>query len=258
MTAFQPARFQALRQGAYGQDLRCFDALASTQDAADEALRGGASEGTVVLAEAQSAGRGRWGKAWQSPPGQSLLLTVILKADAGVSAPGSLPLLLGLATAQGLAGLGAAGLGLKWPNDLWWRRRKLGGLLVEARHGHWLAGLGLNVRQTPEDFPPELREEAASLRQCGVVADREALLAALLSAWQTSIEAWRADGPSAWLDAWNGLDALKGLACRAQSPDGLLTGQVLGAEAGGGLRWRNDDGSTRVLQSAELSLLRPL
>lgn len=258
MSGFDAARFQALRQGAFGRDLRCFDAIASTQDAAREALNRGAREGVVILAESQSAGRGRWGHRWQASPGQGLLLTVILAADAGVSVPSTLPLLLGLATAQALQSLGVTGLGLKWPNDLWWQQRKLGGLLVESAAGQGLAGLGLNVSQADADFDPALQGQAVSLAQAGFALERETVLAAILLQWEKSLQAWREQGPAAWSSAWDALDALKGRPCRAETPQGPVEGLADGVDPDGALRLIDGDGRLQRMQSAELSLLRPL
>lgn len=258
MSAFDAARFQALRRGAYGADLRCFAALGSTQDAARQALQDGAQEGCVILAERQDAGRGRWGRRWQGSGGHSLLLTVLLRAEAGRAEPGSLPLLLGVATAEALRALGLPDSGLKWPNDLLWRGRKLGGLLVEAHAGHWLAGLGLNVGQAMEDFEPDLRPAAASLRQGGLTPGRETVLAAVLEAWQTWLERWRGRGAEAWLPAWDARDSLRGRDCRAEGAGGALLGRAEGVESDGSLRLLADDGRMHRVRSGDVTLLRPL
>jgi BirA family biotin operon repressor/biotin-[acetyl-CoA-carboxylase] ligase len=260
---FDLARFQAGRTGNWGADLRWHERLGSTQDEAAAALAAGAGEGCVVLAEAQDAGRGRWGKQWEGRPGLSLLFTVLLQApmDAPAVAPapnlGQLPLVLGLATAKALRGLGLEEAACKWPNDLWWRGRKLGGLLVEARGRGHLAGCGLNVGQAEGDFAPELRASAASLAQAGLSRPREAVLAAVLGAWETELRRWRHEGWAALAAEWPAHDALAGQRCRLRSGGKTHEGRVLGLAPDGALRLGLDQGGSMDFHSAEVEHLRP-
>jgi BirA family biotin operon repressor/biotin-[acetyl-CoA-carboxylase] ligase len=261
---FNVEGFQRERRGAWGSDLRWRERLGSTQDAAAQALEAGAGEGCVVLAEAQDAGRGRWGKHWEGRPGLSLLFTVLVDAapaGPGSSAPqnlGQLSLVLGLATAQALRGLGLADADCKWPNDVWWRGRKLGGLLVEGRGQCLLAGCGLNVGQATDDFPPELRTSAASLAQAGLSASRETVLAAVLGAWEAVVGRWRAEGWAVLAADWPACDALAGQRCRLQSGGRSYEGRVLGLAPDGALRLALDQGSSMDFHSAEVEHLRPV
>lgn len=256
---FDPALFQAERKGRWGADLRWHERLGSTQDEAAAALAAGAGEGCVVLAEAQDAGRGRWGKQWEGRPGLSLLFTALLEAPAAGPPPnlGQLPLVLGLATAQALRALGLADAACKWPNDVWWRGRKLGGLLVEGRGRGLLAGCGLNVGQAPEDFPPELRPSAASLAQAGLGAPREAVLAAVLAAWEGAVGRWRSEGWAAVAAEWPACDALAGQRCRLMRAGKGYEGRVLGLAPDGALRLALDQGGSMDFHSAEVEHLRP-
>ena len=249
MTAFDAAVFQAARRGRFGADLRLHAVLGSTQD---EARRLDGVDGTVVLAESQEAGRGRWGRHWQAAPGLSLLFTLRLKATAS----GTLPLLLGLATAEALRGLDVAAR-VKWPNDLWVGERKLGGFLLET-DGPWvLAGCGLNVLQGEADFPPELRTSATSLHLQGLAWGREVLMAAILGAWEKSLDEWSTAGFGPFLARFEAVDVLRGRPCRARSAGQDLKGQALGVDLSGALRLRLPDGEERLLQSAEIELVRP-
>lgn len=242
----------------FGAERRVFERLGSTQDAAREAKAQGAAEGTLILAEQQDDGRGRWGRRWEGRPGQSLLMTVLLKAETGAAHPGSLTLLLGVATAQALQGLGLQDAGLKWPNDLWWRERKLGGILVEGDGTHWFAGLGLNCLQAAEDFPPELRDSSASLKMAGLMAERSEVLEAVLSSWQEHLGRWRQEGAAACLAEYEGLDRLKGRLCRVRSAGRDWEGRADGVEHDGSLRLLDAQGGRQRFQSAEIELLRPL
>jgi BirA family biotin operon repressor/biotin-[acetyl-CoA-carboxylase] ligase len=142
--------------------LEVHDVLGSTNDRARELAVAGAPPLTVVLAERQTAGRGRSGAAWHSPAGAGLWLSALLPLAGPV--PTHLPLLVGLAAARAAEAV-CPGLdvGVKWPNDLEVGGKKAGGILCEAGERAVIAGVGVNVRQRPEDFPEELAGRAVSL-----------------------------------------------------------------------------------------------
>ena len=151
-----------------------FDVIGSTLDVAHELAAAGAMGGTLVLADAQTSGRGRMGRVWRSYPGAGVWLTLI-ERPTDVRALDVLSLRVGLALALALDDLADSPVRLKWPNDLYVGDRKLGGILVEARwreqHPEWVAiGVGINVR------PPEA-ERAAGLR--AGVSRLEALMRAV-------------------------------------------------------------------------------
>lgn len=168
--------------------------LAVTRSTNDDALalgQTGAPEGTVVLAEHQTAGRGRRGDAWVSPPGTDLLFSLLLQPAADLAAWTRLPHLAGLAVCRALESqfLGLPEPRLKWPNDLYLADRKLAGVLVESRSTGGrppcaVVGIGLNVNGLPGEFPEDLRSIATTLRaHAGHLLDRNALAAAILAEW---------------------------------------------------------------------------
>ena len=156
----------ALR-GRFGRPLRILDEIDSTSEEAWRWVDQHAPEGAVVVADHQTAGRGRRGRTWAAAPGTALLFSIVLR-----------PVLLGdeitlLTTAVGVACIDAirrvsnVPVRLKWPNDVVCRSRKLTGILVETRGrgdaGAVVAGVGINVRTSQEDFPPQLRDAATSI-----------------------------------------------------------------------------------------------
>jgi len=169
----------------------------STQALVDTAL----PEGALVVADHQTAGRGRLGRSWEAPPGTALLCSILLKPPADRAAP-QLSLVAGVAVADAIEQVVGLAAQLKWPNDVMLRRRKVAGCLAEARDGGVVLGIGVNVNQTGDQLP----ERAGSLRTLtGRDWDREELLASLLD----DLGRRYAD----WLD--NGLDGVyDGLAPR--------------------------------------------
>lgn len=169
----------------------------STQALVDTAL----PEGALVVADHQTAGRGRLGRSWEAPPGTALLCSILLEPPADRAAP-QLSLVAGVAVADAIEQVVGLAAQLKWPNDVMLRRRKVAGCLAEARDGAVVLGIGVNVNQTGDQLP----ERAGSLRTLtGRDWDREELLAWLLD----DLGRRYAD----WLD--NGLDGVyDGLAPR--------------------------------------------
>ena len=158
-----------LNTKAVGRKLKLYDQVTSTNEAAWEYLESDPKfkDGTVILAESQTRGRGRMGREWHSAPKTGLWLSVILKC----SIPGDkLPFLTSgaaLAVANMLQQFIHLPAEIKWPNDVMIRGRKVCGILVEARSNHpdvYVLGIGLNVNQARTDFPDDLREIATSLR----------------------------------------------------------------------------------------------
>lgn len=163
----------------------------STNDVARALAEAGAPEGAVVLAEEQTAGRGRGGRAWHAPPGTALLLSILLRPripDGGIEAPGGITLRIGLAVATALERVTGTTVGIKWPNDLILPGLgKVGGILCEGAIGggnsFLVAGIGINVAQRAADFPRELQSTATSISiATGAPVSRAALAGAIIPA----------------------------------------------------------------------------
>jgi BirA family transcriptional regulator, biotin operon repressor / biotin---[acetyl-CoA-carboxylase] ligase len=158
----------------------------TTMARAAELAASGAPEGATVVAEEQTEGRGRLGRAWVAPPGSSLLVSVVLRPPLAREAVWLTVAAAGVALAGAVDEVapGAAPAGLKWPNDLELHGRKAAGLLAEAhldgdRLAAVLLGLGVNVGQEATDFPPEVTDRATSVRlAAGAPVERGELLAA--------------------------------------------------------------------------------
>jgi BirA family transcriptional regulator, biotin operon repressor / biotin---[acetyl-CoA-carboxylase] ligase len=148
-----------------------------------------APEGALVVAEEQTAGRGRLGRRWFAPAGTSLLCSLQLRPDTPTE---RLPELTGVAAracADAIAALTGLEPALKFPNDVLVGERKVAGILAEAREGRVVLGIGINVSQAEDELPPGV--DATSLRLAGVEGmDRSALLAAVLASLEAHYDAW--------------------------------------------------------------------
>lgn len=210
-------------------------------------------EGSARLAEVQSAGRGRLGRSWQSRPGGSLCLSLSLAWPGGPAAAAGVSLVAGAAIAECLHDLGAVEIGLKWPNDLWARERKLGGLLVEsggrAEQAFLVIGLGLNL-DLPADFAAG--QGWIDLASLGLRPERAELAVRLLLALRQRLLQLQHEGLAALLPLWQRFDCLQGRAVQMQAGDAQWEGVALGVAADGGLRVRHSSGE-RVWHSGEAS-----
>lgn len=211
----------------------------STNDRARELAAAGAPHGTLVTAGAQSAGRGRQGRAWSAQPGQALLCSLVLRGAAHL-----LPLAAAVATAEAT---GREEAQIKWPNDILLEGRKVAGILVEGRpqEGWAVCGIGLNVAVRTADLPPELRDRAGTLglEAAGVEEVLQRLLAALARRL--------ADPPAALLDAWRARDALAGRPVRWAAGAGVARG----IDGEGRLVIERSDGGRLTLDAGEVHLL---
>ena len=181
MNMFDVQKFHKYRKGDFGKDLIYFDEVDSTNRVASDLAKNGAAEGTVVLADGQTQGRGRNSRIWYSPPGVNLYFTVVLFPP--LDRLHYLPYVAGLSVARALEPLGIPSE-LKWPNDILVDGKKAGGVLIQTsieqnRLQFALAGIGINVNAV--HFPDELQPIAISLTQVlGKKIVREQLLADIL------------------------------------------------------------------------------
>jgi BirA family biotin operon repressor/biotin-[acetyl-CoA-carboxylase] ligase len=213
-----------------------WDRTGSTNDRARELAAEGAGPFAAVIAEEQTAGRGRGGRRWDSPPARGLWMSVLLRPPAAESARLA-PLLVGLALCRALDRVlgGGAAARLKWPNDVLLEARKVAGVLCEgAAGGAVVAGVGVNVRQRLADFPAELRERAVSVEMAvGRPVPRPALAGAILGEMRALLARppLRLEG-----DVAAELTRRDALAGREVSVDGGPAGVARGIDAAGRLR----------------------
>lgn len=238
------------RLGAFA-DLRYAETVGSTNDVAAQLALSGAADGTAVLADQQTAGRGRRGRTWSSPPGAGLYLSVVLRGRTLSAAPGLMTLGAGVAAVEAV--LAATGLPvmLKWPNDLvigdgW---KKLGGILCEAQgEDAIVVGLGINV--TPAAHPPDVMARVASIEgELGRAVDRAALVVECLVQVRALADAARSNRDGALLDRWRARAAAgwQGAAVRWHDGDQEARGVARDVDDDGALLVERDGRRERVI-----------
>ncbi|MGK7344354.1 MAG: biotin--[acetyl-CoA-carboxylase] ligase [Candidatus Nitrospinota bacterium M3_3B_026] len=185
-----------------GANLKILDETSSTNTWLKQRAAEPGIEKLAVAAERQTAGRGRRGRAWISPPGVSLAASLAWPAPEGLSRPGIISLAVGLAAREAVEEAAEIPAALKYPNDLLLNGKKAAGLLVEMRQGAGRAvaviGAGMNVNTAPEDFPEDLRAWATSLYiETGRKVRRELLLAFFVNALERLLDRLSSEGPAA-------------------------------------------------------------
>ncbi|HYH79262.1 MAG TPA: biotin--[acetyl-CoA-carboxylase] ligase [Longimicrobium sp.] len=236
-----------------------FHRAGSTNDVARALAEAGAPGGTAVLADEQTAGRGRGGKGWSSPPGVGVWLSMVLRPES-LAAPGLLPILVGLAAADALDPfVRPARVAIKWPNDLHLAGRKLAGILCEgswdgARPGYVVAGIGINVLHSIADFPEALRDTATSLRiTAGWSPSRADVAGAVAGAILRRLSHPPAELGGALLEALRERDTLLGRGVRVTGTE-AVAGTAIGITPAGALLVRTQAGALRTVRAGTVRL----
>jgi BirA family biotin operon repressor/biotin-[acetyl-CoA-carboxylase] ligase len=214
----------------------------STNERARALAEAGAPHGTVVTADEQTAGRGRHGRTWLAAPGEALLLSIVVRPLSPRHA--LLPLAAALAVCEAAEALEDVSCQIKWPNDVWVDRRKLSGILVEARPAAGWAVVGIGLNTGASEFPDEIREIATTLH----VDSPERALEPLLEAFAR----WEAASEREVLDAWRPRDALVGTEIRWDGGEGVARG----VDETGSLRVERAGGEIVALGAGEVHLRR--
>ncbi len=237
-----------LRPGLPWTDVVCLAVTDSTNRVAMEMAENHAPHGTVVVADEQTAGCGRMGRRWESPPGKNLYVSLLLRPSVpAVEAP-RLALVAGVALADAVEAMGVSA-SLKWPNDLYLGERKAAGILAEMASDpdgvrHVVIGVGLNVNMEEADFPPALRGGATSLRiRAGRTFRRVEALARLLDAFGTRYGEFLEGGFPALHSGWDRRDFLRDRRVLVRARNADAWGVAHGVDPEGALRFRRDGGT---------------
>lgn len=242
-----------------GRRVITLERVTSTNDIAWREALMGASEGTVVLAEEQTAGRGRMGRIWHSAPGTGLLMSVILRPEVDAQQAHLITVMGAVAVAQALRKYLRVQARIRWPNDITIKDRKVAGVLVEGRTlatgSVFVIGIGVNVNAQAGDFPPELREAATSVAiELGhPVARLDVAQWTLLT-----LERWYRDFRSGdygrIATVWRQLSSTLGRRVALLENGREFKGTVLDLSLEEGLIVRLDEGVTRIVHASTATL----
>ncbi|WP_018133278.1 biotin--[acetyl-CoA-carboxylase] ligase [Effusibacillus pohliae] len=251
------AGLQTKRMGQHVVDLQTID---STNVLAAKLAEAGEPEGTLVIADRQTGGKGRRGKPWFSPPGTGIWMSLILRPKLPMAHAPQLTLVAAVAVSQALTEATGRKAGIKWPNDIFFDDRKCCGILTEMNMeseeiNHVILGIGINVNQTESDFPDELRSIATSLRiVTGNHMRRAPLVQRILERFEGLYDQYVEHGTFAPIrEQWKRQSITLGRYVSAHTPRGILTGLAVDIDEMGALILQNQDGLQKVY-SADIQM----
>ena len=239
-----------------------FESLPSTNTELSRLASEGAEEGVSVVADEQTAGRGRLQRAWSSPKGAGLYFSILLRPKIATNYWPLITMMAAVAVYDALGDACRLQADIKWPNDLLSGERKICGILAEAIETPSgravIVGIGINLTQ--DAYPTELAGAASSISEAvGRTADREALLTALLrwlTHWYSLLN--ESAGPESIVNAWTNRSSYAfGRVVQVSNGDEVWQGTTSGIERDGALRLRTASGETKVVRAGDVSSLRP-
>jgi len=240
-----------------GRNLEWHETIDSTNTRAMALARAGVPEGTLVLAEEQTAGRGRMGRRWYASRGSSLLMSLILRPPLLPRQAQRATMIVSLAAVQAIAQVSGLRAGVKWPNDIVLSHKKVGGILTElGLHGERLAyvvvGLGLNVNLDVSNLPDLIAPATSLSAEAGRPISRLELLLALLREIEARYERLR----QGWSphEEWRAHLVTLGQMVRVGTPEEVIEGLAEDVDADGALRVRTADGMLHSIWAGDVTL----
>ncbi|MGH2559100.1 MAG: biotin--[acetyl-CoA-carboxylase] ligase [Thermomicrobiales bacterium] len=223
--------------------------VTSTMEEIERYAAAGEPEGVVVVADEQTAGRGRSGRTWRAPAGSSILCSILLRPKLFADHLTTIPLIAGVAVAEAIEEHVPVRCHLKWPNDVWIDSKKVAGILMTSRMNssgvaHVNLGIGVNVT-VPREALPDGATSLDAASGCNVARDR--LLTSLLTRLDAHYACLLTNGPHSGLSAWRGRAALIGEHVVVKAEDREETGRFVGIDDDGALLLAQDGGTKRIV-----------
>lgn len=234
----------------------------STNSLALKLAREGEAEGTVVFADCQTRGRGRLQRVWQSPPGRNLYASILLRPAIDPADAARITLTAGVAVAEMISIFCPEGVGLKWPNDVFIRGRKVCGILTEMKTtGRALdgivVGIGLNVNTAAKDFDPAYRKTATSLREeTGRSFSREDVAFLLCDYFEKWYQIFLCEGFAPVRERWLARSGMTGSRVRVLFQGEVQEGVVVGIDLDGALLLDDELGAVRRIIAGDASIMK--
>lgn len=249
--------------GTFGKKITYKSSVKSTQEIAHSLARDGAAEGSIVLADEQTGGRGRLGRAWQSPAGTGVWMSLILKPNIPLQKAPQLTLLIAVAASKAIERVSGLEAAIKWPNDILINGKKTAGILTELQaeadsiHSV-IVGIGMNVNQESEHFSDEIAQIATSLAiEGGQTYKRAEVIGVLLQEIETLYHQYLEQGFGVIKLLWEARAFSLGKRITARSVTGSITGYAKGITEEGVLLLEDDTGKVHSIYSADIEIPSP-
>lgn len=246
--------------GWLGRSVTFLPEVDSTNLRLAELAARGAPEGTALIADCQTRGRGRLGRIWQSPPGRNLYVSFLLKPNLPPDRAPQITLVAGVAVAELLTRYCPGATTLKWPNDVQIGGRKVCGILTEMRTrggriDSIVVGIGVNLNMEKGEFQEDFRETSTSLREeTGKTVDRKAFARSLFASMEAWCDRYGTEGFPPVRARWLSLSGIVGKTISTGHGGKTVRGRVLDMDASGALVFENEGGRVHTLHAGEITL----
>lgn len=253
---------QHVKTTVFGRKIHLLESAFSTQMEAIQLAEEGADAGTLVIADMQTNGRGRLGRNWFSPAGKGIWMSLILRPELPIRQMPQLTLLTGVAVCSAIRNVTGLTAGLKWPNDILIEGRKICGILLEAatednQVRYCIAGIGIDVNMSEQDYPEELRSIATSLKmEAGSSVSRSRLIGEVMNELEKRYIQYEQEGFSPILKEWEALSASIGKQVRSVSLHDVIEGTAIGLDESGGLIVLTNEGRQTTIFSGEVEIIK--
>ncbi len=250
------------RSKIIGREIIFFDTLNSTNTSAMEFAEKGCPEGTVIIADSQTSGKGRLGRKWLSPPGKNLYMSIILRPTFSPRDAAIVTLMSAVACASSIKKLLAIPISIKWPNDIIVSNRKLGGILTEIKADmdrifHAVIGIGININLAVEEMPEDIKGIATSIKnETGNVVSRTQTALEIL----TELDKWYilllTSGNKPIIQEWRRLSSTIGRRVKITVGDKIFAGIAEDIDEEGMLLVKQHDNSIKKISAGDVTILR--
>lgn len=247
-----------LQTTTYGRNIEYYESCGSTQNLAHDGAQAGAPDGTLIISEEQTAGKGRLSRPWNSAAQKGIWMSLIVRPSLMPQQAPQMTLVAAVAIVRAIENIAGIEATIKWPNDIMLNSRKITGILTELqsepdRVKAIILGIGMNVNQDEEDFPLELKEIATSLKiACGRHIDRAKLIAEILGFIELYTKMYEKHGFGPIKLLWEGYSNISGKRIRAVMLNETVEGTALGISEEGLLELQLDNGEVRGIYSADI------
>ncbi|AIC94580.1 biotin--[acetyl-CoA-carboxylase] ligase [Shouchella lehensis] len=244
----------------FGKEVIAYESVSSTQPKAHQAATNGSQEGTLIVANEQTEGRGRLGREWVVEKGQSISMSLILRPTIPLTRAPQLTLVAAVAVARAIEKVAPLECEIKWPNDLMVNGKKLVGILTEMAADpdqlHYvIVGMGINCHQGNNDFHHEVKDVATSIyAESKQKINRSTLIAEVMNEFEWLYESYVDDGFQAIKTLWEARAISLQQRVIARTPKGTISGFACGITDEGQLRLREENGQEHLIYSADIEL----